>query len=358
MKNKLFFFAELGAHEAHQQLARRGTYSLAPADAARAATSAAPASPSTTRRRTRTRRCARRSPATASRRTASTWRRVELIEPHARCRRARLRRTTTRRRATGDYKRDNIDAKVNFQASSRMSLFGALQHIRPRDIIDPSVAGRGGRRRAERRPGRQRRPGRTHVAGVGGTYTFGPNVLLDANVGYTRQRLGAENVDIDTQLRPGRAANPRHQRPRPAAGRHPVLPDQRLGQPRQPEHRQPVPVRRQAVRGLREPAVDEGRARAPRSATTTRTSSSTTSSRRAGRSRPRAARSSSTATRRACRTAPAPAGHALQQLGGLPARPAERRRQGGAAPQPELASACRRTRSTPRTAGRSRATSR
>ena len=38
-----------------------------------------------------------------------------------------------------------------------------------------------------------------------------------------------------------------------------------------------------------------------------RTSSSTTSSRRAARSRPRAARSSSTATRRGCRTRPAPA---------------------------------------------------
>jgi len=39
-------------------------------------------------------------------------------------------------------------------------------------------------------------PGLINVFGVGATYTFTSNVVLDANVGYTRQRLGAEGFDI------------------------------------------------------------------------------------------------------------------------------------------------------------------
>ena len=41
-------------------------------------------------------------------------------------------------------------------------------------------------------------PGLINVIGVGGTYTFSPSVVLDGNIGYTRQRLGAENFDINT----------------------------------------------------------------------------------------------------------------------------------------------------------------
>jgi hypothetical protein len=39
-------------------------------------------------------------------------------------------------------------------------------------------------------------PGRIQVVGIGGTYTFSPKLLLDANIGYTRQRIGAEGFDI------------------------------------------------------------------------------------------------------------------------------------------------------------------
>jgi hypothetical protein len=35
-----------------------------------------------------------------------------------------------------------------------------------------------------------------NVFGIGGTYTFSPTFVLDANIGYTRQRLGAEGFDI------------------------------------------------------------------------------------------------------------------------------------------------------------------
>ncbi|HXG63738.1 MAG TPA: TonB-dependent receptor, partial [Blastocatellia bacterium] len=40
-------------------------------------------------------------------------------------------------------------------------------------------------------------PGRVQVAGLGGSYTFSPTLILDTTLGYTRQRLGAENFDID-----------------------------------------------------------------------------------------------------------------------------------------------------------------
>ncbi len=39
-------------------------------------------------------------------------------------------------------------------------------------------------------------PGLINVIGIGGTYTFSPSVVLDANVGYTRQKLGAQGFDI------------------------------------------------------------------------------------------------------------------------------------------------------------------
>ena len=43
-------------------------------------------------------------------------------------------------------------------------------------------------------------PGRTHIAGFGGTYTFSPRLLLDANFGYTHQKLGAEGPDLGTNF--------------------------------------------------------------------------------------------------------------------------------------------------------------
>src|SRR5262249_11069466 len=39
-------------------------------------------------------------------------------------------------------------------------------------------------------------PSTINVIGIGGTYTFSPTVVLDANFGYTRQHLGAQGFDI------------------------------------------------------------------------------------------------------------------------------------------------------------------
>src|SRR5262249_56861057 len=43
-------------------------------------------------------------------------------------------------------------------------------------------------------------PGLINVFGFGLTYTFNSNVVLDGNIGYTRQRLGAEGFDINSNF--------------------------------------------------------------------------------------------------------------------------------------------------------------
>ncbi len=96
----------------------------------------------------------------------------------------------------GKYERDNVDVKLNYHASDRLSVFGRYS-ISPSNITDPSALGEVG---GDALNGGQvgTAPGRTHVAGAGLTYAFSTNVVLDANLGFTHQKLGAENVDIDT----------------------------------------------------------------------------------------------------------------------------------------------------------------
>jgi hypothetical protein len=100
--------------------------------------------------------------------------------------------------ATGTYTfdRDNIDFKVNYNPGPRGSIF-ARYSISPSDLFDPpSLGDAGGDALAGGQPGRA--PGRIQSTAVGATYTLSNTMLFDANFGFTRQRLGAENVDIDT----------------------------------------------------------------------------------------------------------------------------------------------------------------
>jgi hypothetical protein len=94
----------------------------------------------------------------------------------------------------GEFNRTNIDAKVNYDSGGKLTLFGRYS-ISPTLIIDPPIFGEvsgpalnGGQLGTA--------PGRIQVVGIGGTYTFTPTLLLDANIGYTRQRIGAEGFDI------------------------------------------------------------------------------------------------------------------------------------------------------------------
>src|SRR2546422_5877768 len=95
---------------------------------------------------------------------------------------------------THEFNRDNFDFKVNYTPATRSSLF-ARYSFSPSLIFDPpSLGPAGGDALAGGQPGRA--PGRIQSASVGGTYTIGPRLLLDATLGFTRQRISAENVDI------------------------------------------------------------------------------------------------------------------------------------------------------------------
>ncbi len=99
--------------------------------------------------------------------------------------------------ASGTYQfnRDNFDFKVNYNPTAQATMF-ARYSISPSNIFDPPSLGEaGGDALAGGQPGTA--PGRVQSAAVGGTYVFSPRVLIDANFGFTRQRLGAENIDID-----------------------------------------------------------------------------------------------------------------------------------------------------------------
>src|SRR3989442_310259 len=95
----------------------------------------------------------------------------------------------------GEFNRTNMDTKINY-VGSKLSLWGRYSRS-PTIIIDPPIFGEiGGGALNGGQLGTA--PGLINVVGVGGTYTFSPAVVLDGNIGYTRQRLGAENFDINT----------------------------------------------------------------------------------------------------------------------------------------------------------------
>ncbi len=98
----------------------------------------------------------------------------------------------------GEFNRTNIDTKINYDSGGKLTLFGRYS-ISPTMIIDPPIFGEvsgpalnGGQLGTA--------PGRIQVVGLGGTYTFNSRVVLDANVGYTRQRIGAEGFDIKSNF--------------------------------------------------------------------------------------------------------------------------------------------------------------
>ena len=98
----------------------------------------------------------------------------------------------------GQFNRNNIDNKINYNSGGKLTLFGRYS-ISPTNIIDPPIFGEisgpalnGGQLGTA--------PGRIQVVGFGGTYTFSPRLILDANVGYTRQRIGAEGFDIKSNF--------------------------------------------------------------------------------------------------------------------------------------------------------------
>ena len=86
------------------------------------------------------------------------------------------------------YERDNIDAKVNWQVRPNLQTFAKFSYS-PSLIFDTPILGdAGGDSIGGGQPGTA--PGDTYVAGLGGTYTISPTMLLDVTLGYTHQILG------------------------------------------------------------------------------------------------------------------------------------------------------------------------
>jgi outer membrane receptor protein involved in Fe transport len=97
-----------------------------------------------------------------------------------------------------EFNRINIDNKVTYNTGGKLTAFGRYS-ISPTDIFEPQILGEAG---GDALNGGQngKAPGRVQVIGTGLTYTFAPNLIMDVNAGYTRQRLGAENVDLDSNF--------------------------------------------------------------------------------------------------------------------------------------------------------------
>ena len=100
--------------------------------------------------------------------------------------------------ATGTYifNRNNADFKVNYNPTTKSSIFGRYS-FSPSDIFDPpSLEAALGDALTGGQPGHA--PGFIQTAAIGGTYAASPAVLIDANLGFTRQRISAENIDLGT----------------------------------------------------------------------------------------------------------------------------------------------------------------
>jgi len=93
------------------------------------------------------------------------------------------------------YNRSNWDFKVNYNPSDKSMVWGRYS-ISPMDIVAPLQLGpAGGDAFNGGNPGHA--GGRVQVSAAGFTYTLSPTLLLDGNVGYTRQNIGANGDPQD-----------------------------------------------------------------------------------------------------------------------------------------------------------------
>jgi len=98
--------------------------------------------------------------------------------------------------ADGEYTRDNVDTRIDYTVSSKSTIFGRYG-FQKANLFDPQTLGAaGGTTFDGGQPGNA--PSLVQSIGIGGTYAFRSNLLLDANVGYLRQGMAAKNTDIGT----------------------------------------------------------------------------------------------------------------------------------------------------------------
>jgi hypothetical protein len=95
--------------------------------------------------------------------------------------------------AAGQFNVDNFDVKVNYVPSSKSTFFTRYSMSRSH-IFDPPALGK---LDGDATNGGQLgdADSRIQSVGLGGTHAFSPTLLVDWNLGFTRQRLGAQNND-------------------------------------------------------------------------------------------------------------------------------------------------------------------
>jgi hypothetical protein len=96
------------------------------------------------------------------------------------------------------YNRNNWDFKVNYNPNDKLVVWGRYS-LSPMDIVALLVLGpvAGGDAFGGGNPGHA--GGRVQTTAAGFTYTLSPTLLVDGNVGYTRQNIGA-NGDVQNGL--------------------------------------------------------------------------------------------------------------------------------------------------------------
>lgn len=98
---------------------------------------------------------------------------------------------------TGQYNVDDTDVKVNYIANQKSMIFGRYSISRSHIFDPPALGALGGDATNGGQQGNA--DSRIQSVGLGATYTISPTILFDWNFGFTRQRLGATNVDINSQ---------------------------------------------------------------------------------------------------------------------------------------------------------------
>jgi Carboxypeptidase regulatory-like domain/TonB dependent receptor len=101
-------------------------------------------------------------------------------------------------RGAAVYNRTAWDFKVNFAASSRLTMFARYGNSPSHINEQYSLGEAGGSPASGGQVGDAN--GRTQVFGTGLTYTFSPTLMLDANFGHTHQLFGAQPPDIDVNV--------------------------------------------------------------------------------------------------------------------------------------------------------------
>ena len=94
------------------------------------------------------------------------------------------------------FDRHTLDTKVNWNVSSKLTTFGRFSFLHYSDftptVFGPKLIGRpiGGSSNSGHGHGE------TYSTTIGGTYTFMPNLVMDAYFGFTRQGTASEQADV------------------------------------------------------------------------------------------------------------------------------------------------------------------